>query len=68
MVFVKNVPKVVVKPDNEANLTPKERMQLKKQREADAQAELMKQGAHDAKKNYNFAKEKIQNELYAGSS
>ena len=29
MVFVKNVPKVVVKPD-ESNLTPKERMQLKK--------------------------------------
>lgn len=29
MVFVKNVPKVVVKPD-ESHLTPKERMQLKK--------------------------------------
>jgi hypothetical protein len=40
MVFVKNIPKVVVKPD-ESHLTPKERMQLKKQREADAQAQLM---------------------------
>jgi serine/threonine protein kinase len=29
MVFVKNIPKVVVKPD-ESHLTPKERMQLKK--------------------------------------
>jgi hypothetical protein len=30
-------------------------MQMKKQREADAQADKMKQGAIDAKKNYSFA-------------
>jgi hypothetical protein len=41
MVFVKNVPKVIVKEDF-SHLTPKERMQMNKQREADAQAEKMR--------------------------
>jgi hypothetical protein len=65
MVFVKNVPKVIVKED-ESHLTPKERMQMKKQREADAQAEKMRQGAIDAKKNYSFASNKKQEQLHAG--
>lgn len=56
-VFVKNVPKVIVKED-ESHLTPKERLQLKKQREADAQAERMRIGAAEAKKNYDFASQR----------
>ena len=61
-VFIKNVPKV-----KEVKLTPKEKMLLKKKQEAEAKAELMRQGAIDAQKNYNFAKQKNQEQLHAGS-
>lgn len=51
IVFKKELPKM-------SQLTPKERMMQKKQQEIEAQTELMKQGAKDAKKNYNFANER----------
>ena len=66
MVFVKNVPKVkkanpAVIPQEEqkeSSLTPAQRLKLRKEQEALRQAELMKQGALEARENFNFASAK----------
>jgi hypothetical protein len=62
---VKNIPIVrKAKPeqpkqeDDDANLTPVQRMKLKKQREAERQGEMMKQAAIASQMNYNFAQQK----------
>ena len=44
--------------DEFAGLTPKEKMQLKKEKAQEAQMELMKQGAAQAKQNYQIANQK----------
>ena len=54
--------------DDDANLTPVQRMKLKKQREAERQGEMMKQAAVDSQKNYNFAQQKKNEQLYSAQS
>lgn len=50
--------------DEDANLTPVQRMKLKKQREAERQGEMMKQAAIASQMNYNFAQQKKNEQLY----
>ena len=56
-----------VVPLAEAHLTPAQRMKLKKEQDALKQAELMKEGAREAAKNYSFAKAKQTHETHGFS-
>ena len=54
--------------DEFAGLTPKERMQLKKEKAQQEQMELMKAGAAQAKQNYQIANQKKLEQIYSGGN
>jgi hypothetical protein len=48
VIYQKNLPKVVSNSEEEQQLTPAERLKLKKEQEALRQAEIMKQASRDS--------------------
>lgn len=70
-VYVKNTPLLVEQPkggdDPYAHLTPKERMQKRKEDEIKRKQDELTQAVRGAKDNYSHAKERMLQELHAGS-